>query len=249
MDLVLQFGALGSAYPALVWGVLFVAFIAWLMLGENYGASAMVLMLILALVVVAFAPGNLVGGFVKGVVVGSDIVRMHGGGGPAATLTRPDQGQMETFGWVALTLTFALFAFLVLRREWAPLWAAILIVLLLGPIMEFGIPLAITAAYNGRDSASDGLDRLYTAPPVGGSTTTDPAASGQTPAAPPAATAAPTASAADSLTTTYVVQPGDTLFNIALRICGGASVADVARASGITNPNAISVGQVITCPP
>lgn len=44
----------------------------------------------------------------------------------------------------------------------------------------------------------------------------------------------------------YVVQPNDTLNNIAERY--GVSLEAISQASGITNPNLISVGQIITIP-
>lgn len=44
--------------------------------------------------------------------------------------------------------------------------------------------------------------------------------------------------------TTYTVQAGDTLYSIALRY--GRSVQSIASANGITNPNLIRVGQVLT---
>jgi uncharacterized protein YkwD len=60
-----------------------------------------------------------------------------------------------------------------------------------------------------------------------------------------ATAAAPTATI-DSTYTTYVVQPGDTLFQIALRF--GTSVDKLAAANGITNPDRIEVGQVLIIP-
>jgi LysM repeat protein len=46
--------------------------------------------------------------------------------------------------------------------------------------------------------------------------------------------------------TTYTVQPGDTLYRIALRF--GTTVEAIAQANNIVNPNLIYVGQVLTIP-
>src|SRR5579863_9033164 len=46
--------------------------------------------------------------------------------------------------------------------------------------------------------------------------------------------------------TTYVVQPGDTLFRIALRY--GVTVAQIAALNGIANPNLIFSGQTLQIP-
>ncbi|MCB8944809.1 MAG: LysM peptidoglycan-binding domain-containing protein [Ardenticatenaceae bacterium] len=46
--------------------------------------------------------------------------------------------------------------------------------------------------------------------------------------------------------TTYVVQPGDTIFRIAVRF--GVSVTAVAQANGLSNPNLIFVGQTLIIP-
>jgi LysM repeat protein len=46
--------------------------------------------------------------------------------------------------------------------------------------------------------------------------------------------------------TTYIVQPGDTLFGIARRF--GTTVTAIASASGIADVNRISVGQRLTIP-
>lgn len=62
----------------------------------------------------------------------------------------------------------------------------------------------------------------------------------------PAATPTSTSSPATGGETTYTVQPGDTLFRIALAY--GLSWETVAQYNGITNPNAIYVGQVIKIP-
>ncbi|HLF28503.1 MAG TPA: PA14 domain-containing protein [Anaerolineae bacterium] len=55
----------------------------------------------------------------------------------------------------------------------------------------------------------------------------------------------PTASA-QGCVATYIVQPGDNLFRIALRF--GMTTDVLARANGIFNPNAIYVGQVLCIP-
>jgi peptidoglycan/xylan/chitin deacetylase (PgdA/CDA1 family) len=44
----------------------------------------------------------------------------------------------------------------------------------------------------------------------------------------------------------YVVQPGDTLYSIALRI--GVSVESITRANGLTDPGYIFVGQILVIP-
>jgi LysM repeat protein len=55
--------------------------------------------------------------------------------------------------------------------------------------------------------------------------------------------------------TTYIVQPGDSISKIALKYYGTYSaigtfnpIAAIAAASGISNPNVISVGQVLNIP-
>jgi LysM repeat protein len=55
---------------------------------------------------------------------------------------------------------------------------------------------------------------------------------------------------AQAVTSSYVVQSGDTLYNIAARFCGnGADYPRLAAASGIANPNIIYKGQriVLAC--
>ena len=59
----------------------------------------------------------------------------------------------------------------------------------------------------------------------------------------PTPTHTPTATPTPQVTT-YTVQPGDTLASIAQRF--GVSVADLATANGIEDPDRISVGQVLT---
>ena len=51
---------------------------------------------------------------------------------------------------------------------------------------------------------------------------------------------------AQSGQTTYVVQPGDTLFRLSLRF--NTSVSALAQANGISNVNLIYVGQTLTIP-
>src|SRR5215831_2479284 len=51
---------------------------------------------------------------------------------------------------------------------------------------------------------------------------------------------------AQGATTTYTVQPGDNLFRISLRF--GVTIAAIAQANNIPNPNLIFVGQVLTIP-
>jgi LysM repeat protein len=58
-------------------------------------------------------------------------------------------------------------------------------------------------------------------------------------------TATPTGAPAGT-ETTYVIQPGDTLFRIARRY--GMRFEDLARYNGIVNPHRINVGQVIRIP-
>jgi len=48
------------------------------------------------------------------------------------------------------------------------------------------------------------------------------------------------------VTTTYVVQPGDTLFRIAVRF--NVSINQLAQANGISDPNRVFVGQVLVIP-
>jgi len=56
----------------------------------------------------------------------------------------------------------------------------------------------------------------------------------------------PLAAAQASNQTVYIVQPGDTLANIALRY--GLSTTDLAKANGLINPNLVYVGQPIVIP-
>ncbi len=68
---------------------------------------------------------------------------------------------------------------------------------------------------------------------------------------PTATTSPPTAAPLPTYTpvsgqVTYVVQPGDNLFRIALRY--GTTVSAIASANGIANPNLIKVGQTLRIP-
>ena len=60
------------------------------------------------------------------------------------------------------------------------------------------------------------------------------------------ATAVPTAAPTQPVVITYVVQPGDTLYRIALRY--GVSLVELAETNNITNYGLIYVGQVLTIP-
>jgi lysozyme len=70
-----------------------------------------------------------------------------------------------------------------------------------------------------------------------------PAATATTPSAEPTPQAQPTQVPVPN---TYVVQPGENLYRIALRF--GVSLADLASRNNITNYNFIFVGQVLTIP-
>jgi LysM repeat protein len=70
---------------------------------------------------------------------------------------------------------------------------------------------------------------------------------------PPAATATssvatpiPTVPTQTPTTTTYIVQPGDTLLRIALRF--NTTIAAISQLNGITNPNVIRYGQRLIIP-
>lgn len=62
----------------------------------------------------------------------------------------------------------------------------------------------------------------------------------------PSGTTAPSAPATTGAARTYTVQRGDTLGKIAVRF--GVTVAQLQAANGITNPDRISVGQVLRIP-
>jgi LysM repeat protein len=63
---------------------------------------------------------------------------------------------------------------------------------------------------------------------------------------PPTSAPGPTATSAPAQPRTYRIQPGDNLFRIALRF--GVSMRALQQANGITDPNRIFWGQVITIP-
>lgn len=72
-----------------------------------------------------------------------------------------------------------------------------------------------------------------------------------TPTPPPPSLARPTPTPVAGLTPgtsggTYVVQPGDTLYSIAVRF--GVSLEALIQANGITDPNQLQVGQVLVIP-
>ncbi|MFN2503950.1 MAG: LysM peptidoglycan-binding domain-containing protein [Acidimicrobiales bacterium] len=95
-----------------------------------------------------------------------------------------------------------------------------------------GIPLRQLAAANGLDD----LDwvpagRLLSVPPVGASTS---------------ATAAPPLAATASSSSRYTVRQGDALSDIALEL--GVPAGQLAAANGITDPDMLTVGQVISVP-
>jgi LysM repeat protein len=69
---------------------------------------------------------------------------------------------------------------------------------------------------------------------------------------PPTTTSAPVTAPPETTPTTvaaptHTVEPGDTLFLLARRF--GTSVEAIAQANGISDPNAIEVGQVLQIPP
>jgi nucleoid-associated protein YgaU len=76
-----------------------------------------------------------------------------------------------------------------------------------------------------------------------------PAASAEAPPATPPATppgTPPPGAAGAPVPETYVVQPGDTLSEIAERLLGSASLADgLARLNGLHDPSALRAGQVL----
>ncbi|MDW7982486.1 MAG: LysM domain-containing protein [Thermomicrobium sp.] len=62
----------------------------------------------------------------------------------------------------------------------------------------------------------------------------------------PTPTTAPAAPTAPAGGTTYVVQPGDTLYSIAVRF--GVSLQALIDANGIEDPNQLQAGQVLVIP-
>ncbi len=74
----------------------------------------------------------------------------------------------------------------------------------------------------------------------------DPADSAPATAAPLPTESAPAAPLAPAESTTYVIQSGDTLFNIATRY--SLTVDQLAAANGILNPSLIYTGQTLTIP-
>lgn len=74
----------------------------------------------------------------------------------------------------------------------------------------------------------------------------DPADSAPAAASPPPTESAPAAPLAPADPATYMIQSGDTLFNIATRY--GLTVSQLADANGILNPSLIFAGQTLTIP-
>ncbi len=62
----------------------------------------------------------------------------------------------------------------------------------------------------------------------------------------PTPTVAPAAPMTPGSGTTYVVQPGDTLYSIAVRF--GVSLQALIEANGIEDPNRLQAGQVLVIP-
>jgi LysM repeat protein len=85
------------------------------------------------------------------------------------------------------------------------------------------------------------LDALATATALARSPTPDAAAS---PPAPPSATPEPTPAADEP--ERYVIQAGDTLTSVAARY--GSTVEAIVAANGLSDPNAVEVGQEIVIP-
>lgn len=85
---------------------------------------------------------------------------------------------------------------------------------------------------------------------TGSTAGTPPSSSGRAFPPPPSWASAPSDGAPSTTTGggsgTYEVQPGDSLFGIALR--HGRTLEELARANGITDPNRIRIGQVLTLP-
>ena len=79
-----------------------------------------------------------------------------------------------------------------------------------------------------------------------GQTLTIPDGTTPSPNPTPVPTSAPPVPMPPIAETTYVVQPGDTLYRIALQF--GVSVQALAQANGLSNVNFIYVGQVLTIP-
>lgn len=90
-------------------------------------------------------------------------------------------------------------------------------------------------------------------PPTEGEVATPPAGEGTAPAATPEGGTPPEGTATETPTDgtatsdgTYTVQAGDTLFKIATSF--GLTVAELAEANGIINPNVLEIGQVLVIP-
>lgn len=112
------------------------------------------------------------------------------------------------------------------------------------------------ADQDGPPPAIAGIVQTSTATPTEEPTGTPEATPTGTPDATPTSTATETATPTatpTSTATTYVVQAGDTLFSIAANYTDDPAAIDalageIAAANGITNPNAIQLGQELIIP-
>lgn len=113
---------------------------------------------------------------------------------------------------------------------------------------RFGTDVATLAALNGISNPNQlAVGQVLTIPSqataaptaTSGPTTTP----GPTSTAGPTATTAPTATSTPTGNTTYVVQPGDTLSQIALKF--NTTFQEIALLNGLDNPNLIIVGQTL----
>jgi LysM repeat protein len=100
--------------------------------------------------------------------------------------------------------------------------------------------------HNAQISVGSGTVPTATFTPTATSTPTPTPTGTLTVTATPTSTPTPTATVPPGTSVTYVVRSGDNLFRIALRFC--VSVADLMAANGISNPNYIQIGQVLTIP-
>lgn len=116
-------------------------------------------------------------------------------------------------------------------------------------VLMLGIVLSSTAQEETETPEPEATEMVETTPEAEATAEMTEAATAEE-TAEPAATEAPVTEAQLLASTTdgdtYIVQPGDTLFRIALR--NGLTTAELAEANGITNPNLIFAGQEIIIP-